>query len=44
MLFPGRIYIARDPWYFGNFRNIFQLNIGKDEKKVLPSECGGSSH
>ena len=33
MLFPGLTYIVRGPWHFGNFRNIFQPNIGKDQKK-----------
>ena len=30
MPFLGRIYIARCPWYFGDFRNIFRPNIGED--------------
>ena len=34
MLFPDLIYIARGPWYFGDFRNIFLLNIGEDMKKT----------
>ena len=38
MLFLGRIYIARGPWYFGDCRNIFLPNVGKDQKRVLPSE------
>ena len=33
MLFPGRIYITRVPWHLGNFCNIFQPNISKDQKK-----------
>ena len=33
MIFPGRIYIVRGPWYFGNYRNIFLKNIGEDQKK-----------
>ena len=40
MLFLGRIYIARDPWYFGDFCNIFLPNIGEDQEKVLSSERG----
>ena len=40
MLFPGRIYIARCPWYFGDFRYVFQPSLGEDQKKVLPSERG----
>ena len=40
MLFPGRIFIARGPWHFGDYRNIFLPNIGEDQKKVLPSERG----
>ena len=34
MSFPGRIYIARCPWYFADFRNIFQPNIGEDQKSL----------
>ena len=33
-LFPGRIYIARCPWYFWDFRNIFLPNITKDQKSL----------
>ena len=33
MLLPGRIYIALGSWHFGDFRNIFLPNIGKDLKK-----------
>ena len=40
MLFPGRIYIARGPWYFGDFRSIFLPNIGEDLEKFVPSERG----
>ena len=40
MLFPGRIYTARGPCHFGDFRNIFLSNIGEDQKNVLPSERG----
>ena len=36
MLFAGRIYIVRVPWYFGGYRNIFLPNIGKETKKNLP--------
>ena len=25
-------------WYFGDFRNIFLPNVGKDQTNVLPSE------
>ena len=32
--------IARGPWNFGDFRNIFLPNIGERPKKVLPSEPG----
>ena len=38
MLFLGRIYIARGPWYFGDCCNIFLPNVGEDQKRVLPSE------
>ena len=40
LLFAGRTYNALGPWYFGDFRNIFQPNVGEDQKKVLPSERG----
>ena len=40
MLFLGRIYIALGPWYFGDYRNIFQPYIVEDQKKVLPSKRG----
>ena len=40
MLFQGRIYIARGPWYFGDFCNIFLPNLGEDQEKVLRSEHG----
>ena len=40
MLLPDRIYIARGPWCFEDFRNIFLPNISEDQKKVLPSERG----
>ena len=40
MLFPGWIYIARDPWYFGDFRNIFLPNIGEDQKKSYHLSTG----
>ena len=33
MLFPGRIRIARGPWQFRDFSNIFLPNIGKNQKK-----------
>ena len=35
-----RIYIARGPWYFGDFCYIFLPNLGEDQEKVLPSESG----
>ena len=37
-IFLGRIYIARGPWHFGDFRNMFLPNRGEDQKKVLPFE------
>ena len=40
MLFLGRINIARGPWYFGDFYNIFLPNIGVGQEKVLQSERG----
>ena len=33
MLFPGQIYIARGPWPFEDFHNIFLPNKGEDQKK-----------
>ena len=33
MLLPGQIYIVRGPWHFKDLRNIFQPNIGEDQKK-----------
>ena len=30
---PGRIYITRGPWHFADFRDIFLLDIGEDQKK-----------
>ena len=35
MLLSGRIYIARGPWHFRDFRNIFLPNVGKDHKKTI---------
>ena len=32
--------IARDPWPFEDFCNIFLPNIGEDQKKILTSERG----
>ena len=32
---PGRIYIVRCPWYFGDFCNIFLPNTGVKTKKSL---------
>ena len=32
MLFSGRIYIARYPWHFRDFCNIFLPNISEDQK------------
>ena len=40
MLFPGRIYIARGPWYFGDNRNIFLPNGGEDQKKSYHLSAG----
>ena len=41
MLLPGRIYAERVLRHFENFRNIFLLNVVKDQKKeVSPSERG----
>ena len=34
MLLPGRIYIALDPWHFGDFRSIFLGNLGEDQKNL----------
>ena len=43
MLLPGRIYFARSPWYFGDYRSIFLPNMDEETKKILPSERGASS-
>ena len=32
MLFPGRIYIARRSWHFGDFYHIFLPNLSEDKK------------
>ena len=40
MLLPGRIYIALDPWLFGDFRDIFLPNIGEDQKKSYDFSSG----
>ena len=40
MLLSGRIYIALDPWHFGDFRNIFLPNIGEDQKKSYDFSSG----
>ena len=40
MLFLGRIYIARGPWYFGDYLNFFLPNVGKDPKKVFQLSVG----
>ena len=40
MLLPGRIYIALDPWHFGDFRNIFLPNVGEDQKKSYDFSAG----
>ena len=40
MLLPDRIYIALSPWHFGDFRNIFLLNIGEDPKKAYDLSAG----
>ena len=40
MLLPGRIYIALDPWHFGDFRNIFMPNIDEDQKKSCDFSSG----
>ena len=40
MLFPSRIYIARGPWYLGDFSNIFLPNISEDQKKSYYLSAG----
>ena len=40
MLLPGRIYIALDPWHFGDFCNIFLPNVGEDQKKSYGFSSG----
>ena len=34
----GGIYIAWDPWFYGDFCNIFLPNIGEDQINALASE------
>ena len=36
----GRIYIARGPWHFGDFRNNCLPNIGEDQKKSHHPKAG----
>ena len=38
MLLPGPHLHFASPWQFGGFCDIFLPNIGKVQKKVLPSE------
>ena len=40
MLLLGRIYIALSPWHFGDFQNIFLLNIGEDQKTSYDLSAG----
>ena len=40
MLLSGRIYITLGPWHFGDFRNIFLLNVGEDQTKALRFQLG----
>ena len=40
MLLPGWIYIALDPWHFGDFRNVFPPNIVEDQKKSYDFRSG----
>ena len=40
MLFLSRIYIARGPWYLGNFCNIFLPKISEDQKKPYHLSAG----
>ena len=36
----GRIYIARGPWHFGEYGNIFLPNTGEDQKKPYHLSAG----
>ena len=36
----GRIYIARCPWHFGDYCNIFLPNIDEDQKKSYHLNAG----
>ena len=36
----GWIYIARSPWHFGDFRNIFLPSVDEDQTKISSSERG----
>ena len=40
MLLPGPDLHCASPWQFGDFYDIFLPNIGKGQKKALPSEHG----
>ena len=36
----GRIHIARSPWHFGDYCNIFLPNFGKNQKKSYHLSAG----
>ena len=40
MVTPTNHVIARGPWHFRDFRNIFQPNIGEDQKKSYYLSAG----
>ena len=40
MLLQSQIYIALGPCHFGDFRKIFQPNIGEDQKKPYDLSAG----
>ena len=40
MLLLGRIYIALDPWHFGDFCNIFLPDIVEDQRKSYDLSAG----
>ena len=40
MLLPGPDLHYASAWQFGDFYDVFLPNIGKGQKKVLPSEHG----
>ena len=40
MVTPTNRAIVWGPWHFGDFRNIFQPNVGEDQKKSYHLSVG----